>query len=163
MNRLFISLVLFAGAQGLAASAQAQTLQGQIYAGVKGSAMCLGIKENDLSHPFMGPCANYAAQHWTVGPPNGHGFVRFQSARTGAGMCLGVAAADTSTVKMAPCGSVKNQQWLLTPTTQANIYHVSSQLLGPGVCLGIRPNSGDAELDLNTCHDSPGQFWTINP
>ena len=113
----------------------------------------------------MAKCAGYAAENWTISTPNDHGFVRLQSQRTGPGVCLGVAAADTSTVKMASCGSVKNQQWKLTPAEngEPNAYIVTSQLSGPGVCLGIHPNTDNSELNMNACHNYPGQIWTVNP
>ena len=163
MKRTLITLVSLASALALAPTAQAQAAPTQIYSAASGPGKCLGVKEDDLSHPFMAKCAGYAAENWTVGAPNEHGFVRLQSQRTGPGMCLGVAAADTSTVKMASCASVKNQQWMLTPTGQPNTYTVTSQLSGPGMCLGIRPNTDNTELDMNTCKGAPGQNWTINP
>ncbi len=169
MNRLLftalttVSALAAVSALAMAPAAQAQPAPTQIYSGASGPGKCLGVKENDLTHPFMAKCAGYAAENWTVSAPNGHGFVRLQSQRTGAGVCLGVAAADTSTVIMASCASVKNQQWMLTPTGQPNVYTVTSQLTGPGVCLGIRPNTDNSELDMNTCKGAPGQNWTINP
>jgi len=162
MTKLLIPLVSLAGVLALAATAQAQTYPSHIYSAAAGTSKCLGVKEGDLSHPFMAKCAGYPAENWAASPPNDHGFVRLQSQRTGAGVCLGVAAADTSTVKMASCASVKNQQWMLTPTGQPDTYTVTSQLLGPGVCLGIRANTDNTELDMNACHNYPGQIWTIN-
>jgi len=162
MTKLLISLVSLAGALALAPAAQAQSFSSHVYNATSAPDKCLGVKENDLSHPFMAKCAGYPAENWSASPPNGHGFVRFQSQRTGPGACLGVAAADTSTVKMASCASVKNQLWKLTPTGQPDTYTVTSQLLGPGVCLGIRPNSGNTELDMNACHGYPGQTWMIH-
>jgi hypothetical protein len=162
MTKLLIALASLAGVLALAPAAQAQPHQTQIYSAAAGPGKCLGVKENDLGHPFMAKCAGYVAENWTVSPPNGHGFVRLQSQRTGSGVCLGVAAADTSTVIMASCASVKNQQWMLTPTGQPNTYTLTSQLTGPGVCLGIRPNTDNSELDMNACHGFPGQNWTIN-
>ena len=162
MTKLLIPLVSLAGALALAPTVQAQTYSNHIYNSTSAPDKCMGVKETDLSHPFMAKCAGYPAENWATGPANGHGFVRLQSQRTGPGVCLGVAAADTSTVKMASCASVKNQQWMLTPTGQPDTYTVTSQLLGPGVCLGIRANTDNTELDMNACHNYPGQIWTIN-
>jgi hypothetical protein len=162
MTKLLISLVSLASTLALAPTAQAQSYSNHVYNATSAPDKCLGVKENDLSHPFMAKCAGYPAENWSTSSPNGHGFVRFQSQRTGSGACLGVAAADTSTVKMASCASVKNQQWMLTPTGQPDTYTVTSQLLGPGVCLGIRPNTGNTELDMNACHGYPGQTWMIH-
>ena len=161
MTKLLIPLVSMAGVLALAPMAQAQTYPSHIYSAAAGASKCLGVKENDLSHPFMAKCAGYPAENWSAGPANEHGFVRLQSQRTGADACLGVAAADTSSVKMASCASVKNQQWMLTPTSQPGAYTVTSQLLGPGVCLGIVPNTDNTELNMNACHNYPGQIWTI--
>jgi hypothetical protein len=145
----------------LTAGVQAQDSMRQILsAGSPGN--CLGIKESDLTHPFMAKCADYAAEQWTVSPPDAHGFVRFHSKRTGPDMCLGVAAADNSTVIMASCANVKNQLWSLTAVGQPNVFTVTSLLTGPGVCLGILPSSDTRELDMNACHAYPGQKWTIN-
>ena len=163
MVKLLIPLASFASVLALAATAQAQTYPSHIYNATSAPAKCLGVKENDLSHPFMAKCAGYPAENWASGPANEHGFVRLQSQRTGPGTCLGVAAADNSTVKMASCASVKNQQWMLTPTDQPDTYTITSQLLGPGVCLGILPNTDDTELNMNACHHYPGQIWTIHP
>lgn len=164
MTKLLISLPLvsLASALAFAPAVQAQSYPSHVYNATSAPDKCLGVKETDLSHPFMAKCAGYQAENWAVSPPNGHGFVRFQSQRTGAGACLGVAAADTSTVKMASCASVKNQQWMLTPTDQPDTFTVTSQLLGPGVCLGIRPNTDNTELDMNACHGYPGQTWNIH-
>ncbi len=162
MIKILIPLVSLAGALALSSTAQAQSYPSRIFNATSVPDKCLGIKENDLSHPFMAKCAGYPAQNWAVSVPNEHGFVRFQSQRTGPGSCLGVAAADTSTVKIAACASVKNQEWLLTPTDQPDTYTVTSQLLGSGVCLGIQPNTGNTELNLNACHGYPGQTWIIH-
>jgi hypothetical protein len=162
MWKRLIPLAMLAGTLGLASVVQAQSYPNHIYNFTSAPDKCLGVKENDLSHPFMAKCAGYPAENWAVSPPNNHGFVRIQSQRTGPSMCLGVAAADTSAVKMASCASVKNQQWTLTPTDQPDTYTVTSQLLGPGVCLGIRANTDNAELDMNSCHNYPGQLWIIH-
>jgi hypothetical protein len=162
MTKLNILLASLACTLAVAPTAHAQNYSSQIYSAAAGPGKCLGVKENDLSHPFMAKCAGYPAENWAASPPNEHGFVRFQSKRTGAGACLGVAAANTSTVKMASCESVKNQQWLLTPAGGPGTYTITSQLLGPGVCLGIRSNTDNTELDMNACHHYPGQIWTIS-
>jgi len=162
MTKLLIPFVALASTLALASVAQAQSYPNRIYNSTSAPDKCLGVKETDLSHPFMAKCAGYPAENWSVSPPNDHGFVRLQSQRTGSGMCLGVAAADTSTVKLASCASVKNQQWKLTPTDQPDTYTITSQLLGPGVCLGIRSNTDNIELDMNTCHGYPGQIWMIH-
>jgi len=161
MTKLVVFLVALAGVLAFAPTAHAQSYSSQIYSAAAGPGKCLGVKENNLSHPFMAKCAGYAAENWAVSLPNAYGFVRFQSQRTGSGFCLGVAAADTSTVKIASCASVTNQQWMLTPAGQPGTYTITSQLLGPGVCLGILPYSNNTELDMNSCHDYPGQIWTI--
>jgi len=161
MTKLLIPLVSLAGALALAPTVQAQTYSNHIYNSTSAPDKCMGVKETDLSHPFMAKCAGYPAENWSAGPANEHGFVRLQSQRTGPDACLGVAAADTSSVKMASCASVKNQQWMLTPTSQPGAYTVTSQLLGPGVCLGIVPNTDNTELNMNACHNYPGQIWTI--
>jgi len=158
----FIPLVSLASALALAPAAQAQSYPSHVYNATSAPDKCLGVKENDLSHPFMAKCAGYPAENWATSVPNGQGFVRFQSQRTGAGMCLGVAAANTSTVKMASCASVKNQQWKLAPTDQPDTFTITSQLLGPGMCLGISPNTDNTELDMNACHGYPGQTWIIH-
>ncbi len=154
-------VLVFVLATAAAVPARAQDHSTRIFSAASGPDKCMGVKEVDLRHPFMAPCAGYAAQFWMVGPPNKLGFVRFKSKRTGSDVCLGVAAANPSTLIMAPCASVKNQQWMLTPTAQPHTYTVTSQLSGPGVCLGIRSNTGNAELDMNACHNYPGQVWTI--
>jgi hypothetical protein len=160
--KILILLVSLASALALSSTAQAQSYPSHVYNATSAPDKCLGIKENDLSHPFMAKCAGYPAENWAASPPNEHGFVRLRSQRTGPGACLGVAAADASTVKMASCASVKNQQWLLTPTDQPDTFTVTSQLLGPGACLGIRPNTDNTELDMNACHGYPGQAWIIH-
>ena len=162
MNKLFLLLLTVGNSLAWNPAAQAQSAPTQIYSAASGPGKCLGIREGDLSHPFMAKCAGYPAENWTASARNGNGFVKFQSQRTGPGMCLGVAAANTATVKMASCASVKNQQWMLTPTGQPNTFTVTSQLLGPGMCLGIAPNTDDTELNMNTCHGYPGQVWTIS-
>jgi hypothetical protein len=161
MKLRLIALMSIAGAVFFPSLAQAQSYPTHIYNATSAPDKCMGVKEADLSHPFMAKCAGYQAQNWAVSIPNGAGFVRFQSQRTGSGMCLGVAAANTSTVKMASCAGVKNQQWTLTPTDQPDTFTVTSQLLGPGMCLGILSNTDNTELDMNVCHGYPGQKWII--
>jgi hypothetical protein len=162
MTKVLVSVAALVGVLALAPTAQAQSYSKHIYNATSAPEKCLGVKEADLSHPFMAKCAGYPAENWATGVPNGQGFIRFQSQRTGPGMCLGVAAADTSTVKMASCASVKNQQWKLTPTDQPDTFTITSQLSGPGMCLGISPNSDKTELDMNACHGYPGQTWIIH-
>lgn len=162
MIKLLTVLVPLVGALAVPSTAQAQSYPNHVYNATSAPDKCMGVKETDLSHPFMAKCAGYPAENWATSVPNGQGFVRFQSQRTGSGMCLGVAAANTSTVKMASCASVKNQQWKLTPTDQPDTFTITSQLLGPGICLGISPNTGNTEIDMNACHGYPGQIWIIH-
>ncbi len=124
---------------------------------------CLGIKENDLTHPFMAACKDYSALQWLMTPANKGGFVKFKSQRTGADVCLGVAARDTTTVVMAKCASVANQQWKLTASaSDPHSYNVTSQLLGATKCLGIKAQGDRTEPNMNTCHDYKGQIWSVS-
>ena len=127
-----------------------------------GPSKCLGIHEDNLTHPFMAPCANFAAELWSVETIT-NGAVKFRSKRTGESQCLGVAAADNSKIIVAPCGGFKNQAFLLEPSKTAGYSLVDSSLTGPNQCLGIAEAGGAVELDMRPCGNFPGQNWSIAP
>ncbi len=70
MTKLVVFLVALAGALAFAPTAHAQSYSSQIYSAAAGPGKCLGVKENNLSHPFMAIYSADAAENGTVSPPN---------------------------------------------------------------------------------------------
>lgn len=127
-----------------------------------GPAKCLGVHEDDLTHPFMAPCANFVAQLWSI-DEGSNGYLKFRSKRTGDNECLGVAAADNSKIVVASCGNFKNQSFRTEPSKVSGYLLVHSDLTGSGLCLGIAEAGGAVDLDMRPCGNFPGQNWRFQP